>query len=269
MSASSGTLSSRRTIRSRLAGMLVSPRFARWALLAAVFGVLEALTRNGAISRLTLAPPSSIVHTAYDEVQTRQFLTDLGQTAEEVAISCGIGVGLGVVVGLLAWRFPLLGTVLEPYLIALYSMPLVVFYPILLAIFGIGLGPIVAIASVAALVPVAINVTVALRSVAPVLHKLGRSLNCSPVWMWRSILIPAATPLAAPGLRLGFIYSMIATIGMEFVLAGNGLGFRIGYYFRQFDVADMWGMILIVALIAILINTLIGFAERRLRRDLS
>ena len=68
---------------------------------------------------------------------------------------------------------------LEPYLVTLYAMPTLVFYPVLLALMGVGMGPIMVIASLMVVIPVALNVMVALRSINPVLPKLGRSLNCT------------------------------------------------------------------------------------------
>jgi NitT/TauT family transport system permease protein len=111
-------------------------------------------------------------------------------------------------------------------------------------------------------------VMVALRSISPVLPKLGRSLNCTRPQLYRKVLVPAATPLAVPGLKLGLIYAIIGTVAMEFILADRGLGYRIGYDYRQFDVADMWAMILAVAALAIVVTSAVGVLERRIRRDM-
>ncbi|MGH3319053.1 MAG: ABC transporter permease [Streptosporangiaceae bacterium] len=244
------------------------PAVLRWLVVAAAFALLEVLTRGGVIPDLIFPPPTEVVRAAVDQIPTGQFAADLARTAETVAVAYAAGLIGGAVFGTVSWRVPVLGRVFEPYLVALYAMPTIVFYPLLLALLGLGFGPIAVIAAVMALIPVTVNVTVALRSVAPTLPRLGRSLNCSRRQMYRHILLPAALPLAMPGLRLGFIYALIGTIAMEFILADRGLGFRIGIDYRQFEGEQMWGLVVIVAFLAIVANALLSWLERRVRRDM-
>lgn len=243
-------------------------RAIRWAILAGLFGIGELLTRGGVIDPLVAPPPSKAVIALAQIVPTAEFRADLTRTAISVGIAFGIGLVLGIALGILCWRLPVLGGVAEPYLVTLYAMPTLVFYPILLALMGLGPGPIIAIATTMALIPVALNTMVAFRSVDPVLPKMGISVNCSRWQVYRKVLFPAAVPLAIPGVRLGFIYAIIGTIAMEFILADRGLGFRIGVDYREFAIPEMYGLILFVALLAILVNVALDLVERRIRRDM-
>jgi NitT/TauT family transport system permease protein len=245
-----------------------SARVLRWLVVALTFAVLELLTRAGTIPPLILPPPTDVVSALVDLVPATQFAQDLVRSSLTVGISFAIGLVAGLLLGAACWRLPLVGNVLEPYLVTLYAMPTLVFYPILLALMGVGMGPIIVIASLMVLIPVALNAMVALRSINPVLPKMGRSLNCSRGQLYRKVLVPAATPLAVPGVKLGLIYAIIGTIAMEFILADRGLGFRIGKDYREFNVADMWAMILVVAVLAVLVTSAVGVLERRLRRDM-
>lgn len=246
----------------------MSARLLRWLVVGLTFAVLEVLTRAGTIPELIMPPPTDIASSLWDLVRTGEFGSDLLRTGLTVAIAFGIGVVAGVLLGAACWRAPLLGNVLEPYLVTLYAMPTLVFYPILLALMGVGMGPIVVIAALMVVIPVALNVTVALRSINPVLPKLGRSLNCSRGQLYRKVLVPAATPLAVPGVKLGLIYAIIGTVAMEFILADSGLGYRIGVDYREFNVADMWALIFAVSALAILVTSAVGVLERRIRRDM-
>ena len=243
-------------------------RLLRWGIIAVTVAVLELLTQTEVIPAVIMPPPSEIVSALFNLLGTAEFGSDLARTGLTVAIAFAIGCTIGVVLGAACWRAPLLGDVLEPYLVTIYAMPTLVFYPILLALMGVGMGPILVIASLMVVIPVALNVMVALRSISPVLPKLGRSLNCTGPQLYRKVLVPAATPLAVPGLKLGLIYAIIGTVAMEFILADRGLGYRIGYDYRQFDVADMWAMILAVAALAIVVTSAVGVLERRIRRDM-
>jgi NitT/TauT family transport system permease protein len=240
----------------------------RIVLVATTIVVLEALCQSGAIQPVILPAPSDIAGAFGGLVSSDTFLGDLGRTTLTVGISFVIGLVAGLALGILCWRAKLVGDVLEPYLVTLYAMPTLVFYPILLAIMGLGIGPIVVIAALMVLIPVALNTMVALRSVNPVLPKMGRSMGCSRVQLYRRVLLPAATPLAVPGIKLGFIYAIIGTIAMEFMIASKGLGYRIGIDYREFDIERMWGLIVIVATLAIVFTWLMGQLEQRIRKDM-
>lgn len=246
----------------------LTARVIRWAFLAGVFGILELLTRRGAIDPLSLPRPSRAVIALVDILPTAEFRSDLIRTLSTVGLSVGIGLVVGIVLGVVSWRIPLLGRITEPYLITLYAMPTVVFYPVLLALMGLGTEPIITLAATAAFIPVALNTTIALRSVEPVLPKMGISLNCSRWQIYRKVLFPAAVPLAVPGVRLGFIYAFIATVAMEFFLASSGLGYRIGFDYHQYRIPAMYGLIMFVALLAIVVNVILDRIERRIRRDM-
>jgi NitT/TauT family transport system permease protein len=244
------------------------PGVLRAAMLVVAVGVLELLCRGGWILESILPPPSEIAGAFGGLVTSEDFAADLGRTVLTVALSFAAGLVAGLAVGILCWRWQLVGDVLEPYLVTLYAMPTLVFYPILLAVMGLGTGPIVVIAGLMVLIPIALNTMVALRSVNPVLHKMGRSVGCSQVQLYRRVLLPAATPLAVPGVKLGFIYAVIGTVAMEFMLADQGLGYRIGIDYREFQIERMWGLILIVSFLAIGFTWLMGRLERRIRRDM-
>lgn len=242
---------------------------ARLAIVAGLVGLLELLCRGGAISGTVMPPPSDIARNFGSLVSTSQFRSDLWRTVSEILTSCVVGITAGLLVGIACGQRKLVGETLEPYLVSLYAMPTLAFYPLLLGFMGLGSGPIVVITSIMTAVPVALNTMIGIREISPTLKKLARSLNCSRRKTYLSIWLPAATPLVFPGIKLGSIYAIIGAIAMEFVLANAGLGYRIGYDYGNFSAAGMWANILAVIIISM--TALFGLAiiERQIRRDLA
>lgn len=243
-------------------------RAVRWALVLALVGILEAVTRLGFVRPTTLVPPSDIVLRLVEIVPTPEFGADLARTTSTIFAAFLVGVLGGVPLGVLFWRKPAVGRVLEPFVVTLYAMPTLVFYPVLLAVMGLNAGPIIVIAALMSLIPIALTTMVALNSVKPVLHKLARSTNASPSQYYRKVLLPAVTPLALPGLKLGFIYAIIGTIAMEFILASRGIGFRAGHSYREFEIGQMYAYIAVVVALAVLVNSALTRLERRIRQDM-
>jgi NitT/TauT family transport system permease protein len=245
------------------------PAAIRWLLLILLVGTLEVLARAHVTSPLVIPAPSRILEALIGILASHRFLDDLSRTAVEVSASSTAGVLVGLVIGALGWRFALIADSLEPYLVALYAMPTLVFYPILLALMGLGPGPIVVITTFMVVVPVALNTTTGLRSIPPVLIKMGRSINCSRLTLMRKVLIPAAIPLLMPGLKLGLIYGMVGAIAMEFILANKGLGYEIGYLYNGYHIAEMWAYILVVMALGMCLVAGLDLLERRIRTDMT
>lgn len=241
---------------------------ARWGLVLGTLLLLEILARAELIDPLIMPPPSAMVSRLTEIVGTDQFVEDLTTTGAAILVAFGIGAVLGLSVGVLFWRLPFVGATFEPYLVSLYSMPTLVFYPIFLAIFGLGPAPIIIIATTMAVIPIALNTMAGLNAVSPTLFKLAESLNCNRAQTYLKVLAPAATPLLIPGLVLGFIYAVIGVIAMEFILASEGLGFQIGYLYRSFEIVDMYAYIVVVIIIAVIANVLLNTIERRVRQDM-
>lgn len=247
----------------------VRVRTVRWLVVIGALILLELLVRIGVIDDRLVAPPTDIARSAVELAPTQQFLTDLVATATSVAVAFLVGAALGVGLGMLLWRVRVLGKALEPYLVTVYALPTMVFYPMLLAVMGLGRGPLVLVATGMVVVPVALGTMIALQSVNPTLFKVGRSLNCRRIDLFRKVIGPAATPLAIPGLKLGFIYAVIWVIAMEFIVATAGLGYRVGADYRNFDTDNMYAYILVIMVLSAAVNALLTGVERRVRRDMS
>ncbi|MCO4251559.1 ABC transporter permease [Pseudarthrobacter raffinosi] len=240
----------------------------RWAILAALIVILEVTTRTGMISPALMVSPSEILARLVSIVPTERFGQDAARTLTTILIAFTIGLVLGIPLGVFLWRVPAAGRILEPFIVTGYAMPTLLFYPVLLAVMGLNAGPIILIAASMSLIPIALTTMVALKSIKPILHKLANSVSASPRQYYLKVLFPAATPLIFPGVKLGFIYAVIGTVAMEFILAAQGIGFRAGFYYRELNTADMWAYIAVVIVLSVLVNAVLTRLEKRIRRDM-
>ncbi len=83
--------------------------------------------------------------------------------------------------------------------------------------------------------------------------------------MFTKILLPAATPTIFTGLRLGFTYTLVGVIAVEFITFSGGLGKMISWRYFIFETEGIFSGIVFVLLIAILMNALLRRAEERIR----
>lgn len=244
-----------------------SERHARFAWSVALFAIVLVVWAAGSAgdwwSEATI-PDLGDVWAALRELPgSAEFRGDFVRTVVEMLLAFAGGVVAGGLLGFAFWRAPVLGRAFEPYLVALYAVPLVVFYPVLLVSIGINMWPIVILATIMATVPMALNTWAGFQGIPRVYLRLAESLRCTPPQRLFQIAVPAAAPLVFAGIRLAAVYALIGVIAMEFVVAGKGLGFRIRYLYELFNQPGMFAYILVVFLLAVVFTGIVTAAERR------
>lgn len=243
------------------------PQWVQWAIVVGFVAILEYLARAGLVSRTTLVAPTEMVSTLAGHILANQVTPHFIRTMIEAFASFGIAAALGITIGIFFWRFTRVGKMFEPYIVSIYSMPLVMFYPLLLIFFGLGSPPIIVIATITSIIPIILNTTIGFVEIKEVLHKVAQSCRCSPWQTFSKVLFPAATPFIFTGLKLGFIYALIVTIGMEFILTDLGLGFQVHQFYDFFNSPSMYAYIVLNLFIAVAANTLLFRGEEAIRRE--
>lgn len=213
-----------------------------------------------------LPAPSTMGAGMMELITQTQFWNDAARTGIEVAVSIVVGSFAGLGIGLLFWKLPTIGRVFEPYMVSFYAVPMVLFYPVMIVLVGINATSVIILATIMAMIPMALNTTVGLAGMPPVYLKLARSLKASPRQLLFSIALPAAGPFIVAGLRLAVVYALIGCIAMEFVTAQAGLGYRIRYLYEIFDDNAMYSYILVVLVISVLLTALLALMERLILR---
>lgn len=248
---------------------IMKSSYLRWSLMVALVVGLELAVAGGLIRPVTLAAPSQVVATLAGLVLRGELFSHFFRTMTEMLVSFALAALLGVPLGLLLWRVAILGRITEPYLVSLYAVPLILFYPLMLALFGLGPLPIILVAGAMGFIPIVVNTTIGFTQIKTVFHKVALSMNCTWGQRYRKVLFPAAAPSILTGLKLGFIYCLIGTVAMEFVTANAGIGFSVYYYYHAFQSRPMYAYILTIILVAALANYLLNRLEGRIRREMT
>ena len=184
----------------------------------------------------------------------------------EVGIAFAVSVVAGGTLGALVHAQPRLRRALDPLLASWYAVPFFVFYPLLVALFGLNALPLIAIGVIFATPAMMLSTLAGLDRVPPVMRKVARVHRLSRVQEVRLITLPSAAPHLFTGLRLAFAYSFIGIIAGEFILSGGGLGYGIAYAYESFENRKMYALMLFVLLIATGVNGALHMWDGRLAR---
>ncbi|PLC10881.1 ABC transporter permease [Kocuria flava] len=190
----------------------------------------------------------------------------LSTTLEAVAIGFLIAAAIGFPLGYAIGRSKFLGAVFDPIVAGAFAIPRIVFFPVLLQIFGVGVGAQSSMAALAAVFPIMVSTTAGVRAINPVLPKLARSLSLTRLQTVTKIYVPAMAPSLMVGIRIGFSIAFINVIIAEFFAARAGLGLLALRAYGRLDLPSMYGIIVLLATIALIGNLVLWAAERRLSK---
>src|SRR5262249_34684735 len=153
-------------------------------------------------------------------------------------------------------------------LVALYSIPKITLYPLILLLFGLGLSAKVAFGAIHGIIPTALFAMNAVRAIAPVHLKTARVLRLTPMQAAWTVWLPAALPEIVSGQRVGFSLTLLGVLIGEMFAAQRGLGFLLMNAIGLNDVRTILAITLMIAAVAVAANTALLALDRRLHRRL-
>lgn len=215
---------------------------------------------------VAITGPLTTAERALDLLARPRFWPHIQETLIAFAYSLVLawvgGIGIGVWLG--AHR--LSGDVAEPILVALYSLPKVTLYPLILLVFGLGMSAKVAFGAIHGIAPVIIFAMNAVRNLKPVHRKTARVMQLSARQAAFTILIPACLPEIVTGLRVGFSLTLLGVLIGEMFASKRGLGFTIVNAISLNDVDTMMAVTLMLFVFAAVVNTGLLALDRRLHK---
>ncbi|MCW2241431.1 ABC transporter permease [Azospirillum canadense] len=208
-------------------------------------------------------PLQTVVFTA-KLVATPVFWGHFAETAQAFGMALLLAVAIGLSLGFLLGLNRFASEVLEPLLVAVYSIPKITLYPILLLSFGLGIASKVAFGTIHGVIPITLFTLGAVRAVRPVFIKTGRVMGLGTGHMIATILLPAAMPEIFTGLRVGFSLTLIGTLLGEMFASQRGLGFLLMNAIGLHNVDLIMALTFLLVLFAGSASSLLLYLNRRL-----
>jgi len=199
-------------------------------------------------------------------VPTSRFAVNAAATALSFAYALLIAYGIGLAIGVWLGAHHLSGAVGEPILVALYSLPKITLYPVILLIFGLGVSGKVAFGALHGILPVALLTMAAIRNISTVYLKSARSMKLSHSQTIMTVLFPASLPEVVSGLRIGFTVTLLGVLLAEMFASKQGLGFLIINAMSLLQTEEMIAIAVLLFAFAAVANAALLWMEHQLHR---
>src|SRR6202050_4650345 len=217
-------------------------------------------------TKLFFTGPSQIAGTLWQMFASGSVWARLGVSATAFGIGLALAIAAGLPLGILLGRSNILNAMFDPFISAFNCTPRLVFLPLLMLWFGIGLWSKVAVVFLGALFPLLINTYEGVRNADKVLINVVRSFGAGEWDIARLVVVPNALPFIVVGLRLAIGRAVLGVVVSEFFGSQEGLGVVMVRAASSFQVNVVFAGLLILAALSLAMTGLVKLLEDRMTR---
>ena len=183
------------------------------------------------------------------------------------ALTAGFVIGAipGILLGIVMGINQTVRLMLDTTLSAIYVLPKIAIFPIVMLMFAdpFGEGPKIVVVALSVFFLMTINTMAGVRDIDPVFLMAGRNYGARGFALFRHVIIPAAMPVIFAGLRLALGTALIVIISVEFLRAKQGVGYMTFYYWEVLSPEKMYAGLFVVMALGVLLTLALQWIQRR------
>lgn len=229
-----------------------------------VFNLLWLLASLLLQSRVLPAPTEVYAH--FGDVLSAGILVHIAASMWRIVSGLGLSLAMGVPVGILMARSGRWAGLLGPLVYFSYPIPKTALLPVAMLLFGLGDGSKILIIVLTTVFQVIVSTRDAVHQVDSAVYQVATAAGAGRWAVLRHVTLPAILPALLTALRL----STGTALAILFLVEAYGTRAGIGYYildaWSRIDYLEMYGAIVVVALLGAVLFLLTDLLSRRLCR---
>lgn len=219
-----------------------------------------------------LPPPTTVLKNTWDILTLHTPAWQYGPniylhvltSIRQGVIGLALGTVGGIILGLGFGRVKVIYGMLTPVVRAMYPIPSIAWMPLAILWFGLGDEAIIVTVALAVFCPVFFSAQAGARQIDQIQIDAARCFGAKGIRLFRKVVLPAAVPHLASGLRIGVGESWRTVVATEILVSQSGIGFVLNQSRFYFRAADLITTMIIVAIIGYVTERLlVGMLEKR------
>jgi ABC-type nitrate/sulfonate/bicarbonate transport system permease component len=189
-------------------------------------------------------------------------LSSAGTTLSEILLGYAIAIVVGVSLAAAVSSSRLVERGVYPWLVVSQMIPIPALAPVVVLWTGFDIRPKLIVVALVTFFPIAVNTIDGLRATDPELVGLLRTLGARRRDVLRIAQLPNALPYVFSGLRVAAAFAVIGAVFAEWVGSSSGLGYLLLSYNDQTLTADVFAVVVVLAVIGVAMFAAVGLIER-------
>ena len=209
--------------------------------------------------------PSRLAESGWAGVQALFAESHVWATLSRMLVGFVIGSVPGIVIGMIMGLNRTVRAMLDSTMSAIYVLPKIAIFPLLMLVFAdpFGEGPKITVVAISAFFLVALSTMAGVQGIDPVLIQAGKNFGANRWQMFRHVILPASLPIVFSGLRLALGTSLVVIVAVEFVRSQSGVGYLVYYNWQVLSPAKMYAALLVIMALGVGLTAALQFIERR------
>jgi NitT/TauT family transport system permease protein len=217
-----------------------------------------------------LPPPGPVFRALWDGLQDGTIWKGIGLTLRRAVYGYSLALVIGVAVGLLVARSRVLRSGVGSMITGLMTMPSIAWFPLAIVLLGGNESAIMFVVVLGAAPAIANGLIAGIDNVPPILVRAGRVLGARGTNLWRHVVLPAAMPTFAGGLKQGWAFAWRSLLAGELIVIVRGtpsLGAQLSNARDLREMELLLAIMIVILVIGILADSLVfGRIERAVRK---
>ncbi|WP_010272847.1 ABC transporter permease [Paenibacillus senegalensis] len=190
--------------------------------------------------------------------------THIGTTLYEIFIGFLVGCVLGLIMGYILAKSPLLERLFTPYVVLAQTAPKISIAPLFLLWFGLGASSKIALVILVVFFPIMVNTVIGIRSVEKNMRDLLRILKANPWQRFISVEAPFSLPSIMSGVKVSTTYAITGAVIGEMIGAKAGLGYLVILGSETYNIGLILTAVLLLSVTGLILYLLTDFLEKKL-----
>lgn len=208
-----------------------------------------------------ISSPSAIWAQISDWIATGELWMHVEITLAETVMGFGFGAMTGIGVGLALGLNRRLAAVLDPFIIAFYSLPKIALAPLFILWFGVGLLSKVVLSTFVVFFLVFYNTYAGTLAVEQELVDVLRLMGGTRWQIVRKVMLPSVLIWIFTGMKISVPYALIGAVVGEMMASNKGLGYLIQAAAGQYDTSGVFAALFVLMIIASALHALLKYSE--------
>lgn len=200
---------------------------------------------------------SSVFNALVEGFKDKTLIYDLIASFKRLAVGLAISLVIGTLIGILLGKSKTADDTLGAVILALQSVPSIVWLPIAIMWFGLNEKAVIFVTILGGTFVMALNMRTGIKNVSPLYIKAAQTMGAKGIDLFTRVIFPASIPYVVTGSRLAWAFAWRALMAGELLSTGPGLGYTLRYAsdFGRMDIVI--GVMIIIGAIGMIVDQLI------------